>query len=104
MTTVLCELQALRLVQPGLHATAAEVATWYERKARLMDLVAATSTGPEVSTARRQASAARAHADRLLLAAVVGVLPRQGKASAVVPRIASTAGLDTGPVPGEVGQ
>lgn len=62
MTSTLQEMGALHLSRPAPHASAAEVADWYERKAALLEHLAAESA----AQARSLAAAAHRHAARLL--------------------------------------
>jgi hypothetical protein len=64
MTTVLDDLAALAWSRPGLDASAAEQAAWYERKATMLDHAAAKG-GLDPLVAARWARDARRHAARL---------------------------------------
>lgn len=63
--SVLREMTKVMMSVPGPGATPAEMAAWYERKARLLDRIAEEDDAGAEET-RAQAAAARAHACALL--------------------------------------
>ncbi|MQA62371.1 MAG: hypothetical protein GEU86_12925 [Actinophytocola sp.] len=71
MATTLQELGALHLSRPTAKASKTEIAAWYERKATVLEHLAAEGA----SQARAMAVTAHAHAARLL-AAAGAVMPR----------------------------
>jgi hypothetical protein len=66
--TLLEELGHLSRSMPGPSASASEIAHWYERKAHMLEHIAAEG-GAGRQAALRQAEAAHRHATELLLAA-----------------------------------
>ncbi|WP_043848434.1 hypothetical protein [Amycolatopsis keratiniphila] len=62
---VLAELGALHLTRPAVDAPVASIAAWYERKAVVLDHLAATGS----AGAAEQADQAHRHAARLLAVA-----------------------------------
>lgn len=62
--TVLEEMTRLMLAVPGPNATDDDVAAWYERKAHLLEHIAAEG-GPDAEQTRGQAEAAHRRSARL---------------------------------------
>jgi hypothetical protein len=62
--SVLEEMTSLMIAVPDTSARSPEVAAWYQRKASLLDRIAAEG-GPDAEFVRGQAIAAHRHAARL---------------------------------------
>ncbi|HET9141694.1 hypothetical protein [Actinophytocola sp.] len=65
--TVMEELGQLIRSRPGPYASASEIGRWYERKANMLERVAAEN-GADQQIMMRQAEAAHRHATELLAA------------------------------------